>query len=231
MILNKLADLILPVGCSCCGEKQVTKDESYICPGCRNTLEIINSCGCLYCGRPIGRGVYCGRCGSYSSGITKFYISSIYGGKIRNLITDFKFNNKRYLYKVLGDIAAETIMIQALDKDIRILPVPLHPSRKRERGYNQSELIAQRAARLTGMSLERNALKRKTRTLPQSTLGKTERNRNIVGAFKANQKARGKKFLILDDVSTTGSTIRACASALKDAGAGDIFALAIAHGR
>jgi ComF family protein len=113
-----------------------------------------------------------------------------------------------------------------------IVPVPLYPSRFRQRGFNQAELLAKNVALFSGRPLAANAIKRIRPTLAQAGLSKTERFKNTRGAFKVTDAAGvcGKDVLIIDDVLTTGSTISECARALRKAGAKSISALVLAKG-
>jgi len=111
-----------------------------------------------------------------------------------------------------------------------VAPVPLHATRQRERGYNQSERLATVVARVIGSPLERAAMARQRATAQQAQLDRNARQANVAGAFFA-QAARvsGRRVLVIDDVYTTGATLRACADALYRAGAADVAALTLAR--
>jgi len=110
-----------------------------------------------------------------------------------------------------------------------LVPVPVHHTRKRERGYNQAEVIAQALATRSGIALHARALKRLRKTGTQTKLGKAQRGKNIFGAFMAVEDLSGKKVLLVDDVFTTGATVNACAQALKAAGAAEVRVLTAAR--
>ena len=111
-----------------------------------------------------------------------------------------------------------------------IVPVPLHPSRVRERGYNQSELLARELSRLTGIPSEPDLLRRTRDTAPQVTMeGYEQRRRNIAGAFECVSDPSGRSVLLVDDVATTGSTMSACAAPLKAKGATTVWGLSLAR--
>jgi len=112
-----------------------------------------------------------------------------------------------------------------------IVPVPLHPRRRRERGFNQAQVIAAELARLKGIESVDDALVKVKNVPPQTSLPARDRRRNIRGAFrvKKNEKIKGRTILLLDDVYTTGSTLRECSLALKKSGAKDVRALTIAQ--
>lgn len=112
-----------------------------------------------------------------------------------------------------------------------IVPVPIHPARRRERGYNQAEAIASGLAQVCHRPLYSRALRRRVATPSQTRLNAVERRRNVVGVFTAGDQAlcvRSKTILLVDDVLTTGSTLNSCAEALLELGARRVFAVAIA---
>jgi ComF family protein len=112
-----------------------------------------------------------------------------------------------------------------------VVPVPLHPRRRRQRGYNQAELLASALARRAGLVVHADALARRKETLPQTGLSAAGRRRNVAGAFWVRRRARihGKTVVLVDDVYTTGATSRACAAALQQAGARAVRLLTVAR--
>jgi ComF family protein len=112
-----------------------------------------------------------------------------------------------------------------------LVPVPLHRKRLRERGYNQSRLLAQELAKLTGLPLADDCLIRKRHTPPQArTTTVDERQSNVADAFSClNRRLEDRQVLLIDDVSTSGSTLDACARALKEAGASSVWGLVLAR--
>ena len=155
-----------------------------------------------------------------------------YEGKIRNLILDYKFKDKVYLYKIFSEIVTKNKKICGILKkyDI-IIPVPIHAKRKKQRGYNQSELIAKEIAKIEQkLQYENSILQKIKHTVPQSSLSKEQRKQNVQNVYKlVNQvKIRNKKIILFDDIYTTGSTATACAKLLKENGAKEIIVLTIA---
>jgi ComF family protein len=113
-----------------------------------------------------------------------------------------------------------------------IVPVPLHPDREAERGYNQAGLLARALAEQVGLPIREDGLMRVRATSPQVTLNAKERQSNVAGAFRVGKgHIAGKRVLLIDDVCTTGATIEACAQALKAEGAQSAWGLTVARGR
>lgn len=157
-----------------------------------------------------------------------------YTAYLKNSLKRFKFSNKPSYYRAFGKILAlkikNTIDFNQIDM---IIPVPLHKSRQRQRGYNQAELIGKYVSMLLGIPLEVNNLIKISESKSQSVLSRNERLTNVEGLFRVSSidKMRNKRILIIDDIITTGSTVNECSKALKQAGAVSVIAVAIATTR
>jgi ComF family protein len=150
-------------------------------------------------------------------------------GVVREAIHNLKYRNYRALAPELGGLLALYVQENRIPATV-IAPVPLHGLRIRERGYNQSELVARELGKLTGLSVETAYLKRTKNSSPQvSVANREERRRNAQGAFEALGDLRGQKVLLIDDVCTTGSTLAACSAALKVRGALEVWGLTVAR--
>jgi ComF family protein len=150
---------------------------------------------------------------------------------IRPAIHFLKYRNHKAVASILATILAETYQRGQLMLEV-IIPVPLHAARHRQRGYNQSELLARALGTLLGLSVDTKTLQRTRHTHSQMTLGVHERHQNVVDAFAcSNSSLSGRKVLLIDDVCTTGSTLDACASALKKSGAVAVWGLTLAKAR
>ncbi|MBC7186259.1 MAG: ComF family protein [Calditrichaeota bacterium] len=145
-----------------------------------------------------------------------------YSPEVQEVIHLFKYRGYQCLAHPLGLALGGAIHAAgALAAADLLVPVPLHPARKRERGYNQSELLARTASKICGIPVEAGVLRRTRYTTPQAKLGAAERARNVAGAFavRVPETVRGKVVMLVDDVFTTGATANECAAVLLKAGA------------
>lgn len=196
------------------------------CAGCRellplNTIRLI--CGnCLKIIKQQGPSF------ENLAGNCKVICSARYESVCKNVIVEFKFHASRTIAKSLAQIMTDDLVKYSgtFTPDL-IVPVPLHPKRKQERGFNQSELISKWISKILKIPCENSFLKRTRNTPSQRALGKGERVKNVTGAFKS-RNAAGKNILLVDDVLTTGATMFECAKTLKKAGAKKVFAVAFA---
>jgi ComF family protein len=154
-----------------------------------------------------------------------------YGGAIAEALRRFKFDGRPDLSRaLLAGLSAELPRIRTRGIDV-VVPVPLHPSRLVERGYNQAALLAGPLSRLVGAPFRPRALGRRISTRRQTELGRAPRAANVAGAFVVLDPAsiQGRQVLLVDDVETTGATLAACSAALRDAGAGSTQSVVIAR--
>ncbi len=151
---------------------------------------------------------------------------------MREAVHALKFGGKTALANPLGDLMAEAgpavLPVEVVDC---LVPVPLHPTREAERGFNQSMLLARRVSRRWGIPVRPRALRRQRFTRPQTDLDADERRRNVRGAFALSRRAAvdGRHVLLIDDVFTTGATVSECARVLLDAGAATVGVLTVAR--
>jgi len=152
-----------------------------------------------------------------------------YSGALREAIHAFKYKGLRALGGTLGEMLSDCWDADPLPVDV-IVPVPLHAVRLRERGYNQSVLLARQLARHSGLAIEEGGLVRVAATVPQVGLTTAQRAENVRDAFRSPGSAlQGCRVLLVDDVLTTGATLRACAQTALAGGASAVWGLALAH--
>lgn len=151
-------------------------------------------------------------------------------GVARQAIHDLKYRGIRNRAELLGDALAEAIERRPLDLDL-LAPVPLAPGRRRQRGFNQSELIAQVVGERIGTPVDGSCLRRVRETPAQVRLAADERRRNMHGAFTCPEGSliAGLRIAVVDDVMTTGATLEACAEVLRSAGAARVYGLVAAR--
>ena len=150
-------------------------------------------------------------------------------GPLKEMVYGLKYRGVRAAVPVMGRLLAGYLGSHPLPADV-LVPVPLHHRRERDRGYNQSELLAREVAKLSGLPDDRGLLRRTQNSRPQvSTATISERRGNVEGVFECVAEVGGGRVLLIDDVATTGATVSACAGALKDAGASYVAALVLAR--
>ncbi|MBI2852167.1 MAG: ComF family protein [Chloroflexi bacterium] len=218
-------DFLFPRRCVGCG-----RTGDFICQTCQESLPWLKGPVCPKCGRPQPGGILCSTCVSWQAAIDGIRSPLRFEGVIREAVHQLKYRNIRALAAplaaLLGDyLVAENIPAEAL------VPVPIHRKRLRERGYNQASLLAKELAKLTGLPVIDDCLVRQKYASPQArTLNVVERQRNVAGAFECvNRRLDGKQVLLIDDVSTSGATLDAAASAMKNAGAKSVWGLVLAR--
>ncbi|OEU71321.1 MAG: hypothetical protein BA863_08150 [Desulfovibrio sp. S3730MH75] len=207
---------------------------SLICEECSDEIIEKASNSCTLCGVNIStlenKEQLCADCLKDSPPHKRFYYYGPYDGLLRRLILDWKFRSSFGYGSVLSQLATHTA--QEISEDSRpdiIIPVPLHPSRLRERGFNQSVVLGSSVAKALGTKFSDHALVRVRKTTPQTELSKNERAENMEKAFIADSSIiADKKILLIDDVYTTGATSRECTRVLYKAGAQQVEVLVLA---
>jgi len=224
--LNSIAlDLLFPKRCVGCG-----REGEFICDWCRHSIERILPPICPRCGRPQPGGVLCPSCITWPAAIDGIRSPFCFNGVIREAVHQLKYRNLRALSGLLAEYLRDFLVDYPLAVDI-IVPVPLHHKRLKERGYNQSVLLARELGKLNGLPVVENSLVRRRYALPQARTGSViERRKNVAGIFFCEDSTiNNKQVLLIDDVSTSGATMDACAQALKAAGATSVWGLALAR--
>lgn len=225
-LTHAVLDLVFPIRCVGCQSQG-----KLFCASCTQDLPVLHPPFCLRCAQP-GQEGYCPGCSpAYPQapvidGIRAPYIME---GVIRKAIHEFKYRSVFAVAPELGKLLATYVESNPIPADV-IVPVPLHPRRLRSRGYNQAGLLAQQLGKLSGIPVEEGMLVRTKDTPPQArSINQQRRHSNVSDSFRCVEKASGKAILLVDDVVTTGSTMSACAVALKHCGAGSVWGLSLAR--
>ncbi|MGC8797161.1 MAG: double zinc ribbon domain-containing protein [candidate division WOR-3 bacterium] len=226
--LRAFADFVFPPVCFGCNAEI---ESGLLCPSCQLLLFSSELDVCVRCGRPcLPNEKVCGRC-NLEFNLSRVRAVGVYQPPFTGLIHALKYHEKTALVPVLGNALALLVRQDSeLNRADGICAVPLHPARTRERGYNQSYLLAREVSAITGIRLY-DPLVRKKNT-PSQTEMKDEQARleNVRDAFgiKPGVRFNGERLILVDDVMTTGSTISAAAAPLRTAGVGDVMGLVLA---
>lgn len=221
--LSALLDLLYPPHCVACG-----RVGAWLCAQCITQAPALGPYVCSHCGKfmPIeGLCIDCQEGGSLLAGIRSV---APHLAPYQEAIHALKYEGVRVLAKPLGKVMADYWRREHRPAIQVVVPVPLHESRLRQRGYNQASLLAKAFCQHTGLDIETSSLKRERNTRSQVGLSASERWANVSGAFRcATQALSGKDVLLIDDVLTTGATLEACAAALLQGGVQRVWALTL----
>lgn len=218
-------DLLFPKWCVGCG-----KEGDLICYSCSYLLPRIVPPLCPRCGKPQLSGILCPGCIGWEAEIDGIRSPFRFDGVMRQAIHQLKYKNLRALAVPLAKLMQDYFSTNPVTGDV-LVPVPLHQKRLKERGYNQSNLLAQELSKLINLPAVDDCLVRQRYDSPQArTSTLDERRSNVANAFTcSDHRLRDKQVLLIDDVSTSGATLDACAMALKKAGATSVWGLVLAR--
>jgi Predicted amidophosphoribosyltransferases len=232
--IEALADLLYPPHCVNCGVRQAP--DVWLCGRCSKDLPRIRGPRCEVCCRPFDGmldAFVCPNCQGHALHLDFAIAPMRCAGVVRELIHRFKYGREFHLRRVLGEWLCEALDDRRIAdmEAFALVPVPLHPARRRERQFNQSEALAEWASRRRKVPLA-TPLKRIRHTVTQTQFDRKSRMRNLRGAFALRHNARVKdqSFLLVDDVLTTGSTLDECARVLLEGGARSVRAIIVARG-
>ncbi len=229
-MLNKCVNSVqirLPQACALCGARTLGMA---LCPGCLADLPWLPPAHCPQCARPTPDstpcGSLCGPCLHHPPAFSHTRASFLYGPPLDGLIQQFKYGKDLHLARFFATHLAPLVTNRTIDL---IVPMPLHPARLRERGFNQAVEIARPLARELGMPILLDAAKRVRNTPAQAGLAHDARLKNIQGAFSCDARVAGKRIALLDDVMTTGASLNELARAVWAAGAIEVEAWVVAR--
>lgn len=223
---DKIADAIAPVDFTCmvCGREIF--DGLGFCDECKKSVVFNNGKTCKRCGVGIdGEEDYCGNCAFDKMYFDRAYAAFSYEGAVQDAILKMKFGGLGRYAKIFAKYLAFVATKNNLEFDAVCFP-PMSAKSKRQRGYNQSQLMARYFCEIMDCNeLYSDALEKVKETERQEKLGKAARKENLIGAYKVKADVKGKRVLVIDDVKTTGSTLNECAKVLKRAGAVSVVGL------
>lgn len=222
-LTSSALELLFPLQCLGC-----QREGNLLCAQCRNGLDRLNPPWCNVCARPSPRSLctFCRRTPLAIDGIRAPYLMQ---GPVQEAIYGLKYRSIRAIAPELAELLAQYMTRRPITGDL-LVPVPLHSRRLRSRGYNQSALLARELGKLTGLAVDEELVYRIKDAPPQVHAASQEQRRsNVADSFRCTADVTDMKLILLDDVATTGSTLSACATALKDAGAVSVWGLTVAR--
>ena len=222
-----LLDLVFPPRCVGC-----RRPGTWLCPECKGGIERITGPLCPCCGRPVAQSDRpCSMCRRRADRIDGIRSAAYFEGVLREAIHRFKYRGGQALAQPLGQLMVEHWSDYNIPAEV-LIPVPLHPTRLAERGYNQAALLARELGANIGLPVEASSLTRIRATALQVNLDVAARRENVRGAFRClDDRMAGRRVVLIDDVCTTGATLSACALALREAGVGSVWAYTLARAR
>jgi ComF family protein len=238
---NTVIDLLFPPRCVACHRLG-----AWLCPPCQDKIEVIHPPVCRRCGVPLeesgSRAAVqrrnapdtCDRCREGPHELAGLVAYAFHTDPLRQAIHELKYEDLRSLAAPLGRLMAQGWSILApRDHDIDVIvPVPLHPTRQRQRGYNQAALLARELGALLQRPVVEDVLIRTRATAPQVGLNVQQRRDNVHDAFQCvNTSLDGKRVLLIDDVCTTGATLAAASAALRKGSVLSVWAYTLARAR
>ena len=237
-IASAALDLLFPLSCLGCH-----REGAFICPDCVLILKRLERPYCQRCAQP-GRGPICRRCLDEPLAIDSIRAHYLFEGTVREAVHRLKYRRQRSAAAPLAQLMAGPFLVNEAPVDAApvglapvdlapvdlITPVPLHPARLRQRGYNQSFLLARETGRILGIPVQDGLLSRVKNSPPQvEARSREQRKDNVADSFECRGPIQDRSVLLIDDVATTGSTLAECAAVLKSNGAKAVHALVLAR--
>ncbi|MBM3804632.1 MAG: ComF family protein [Acidimicrobiia bacterium] len=235
---NSLSAVLLPTTCKLCQGPVEDVRLSVVCQPCWDRVSQVEEPFCGVCGYAFPSKAISqegARCGACRHGLYRFDVARAWApfrDSVKGIVHELKYGRHRSLARPLALRLAGVYQAHwPLLRADWVIPVPLHPARKRERGFNQSHEIARHFSRTAGIPLAEHWLLRTRPTQVQAGLTRRERRQNVAGAFRTSNGAgiSGRTLLVIDDVFTTGATLNECARILKENGAAKVAVLTVAR--
>ena len=233
--LNAGLGWLYPEICQLCGAARATPAEGYVCAGCRAKVRFIEPPFCQRCGRPFEGDIItpfeCSNCREMEWHFHSARSTVVARDPVLEVIHRYKYQRALWFEPFLADLLIRSAGPAIAGAQL-IVPVPLYPTKEREREFNQAVRLARRLSSATGLPVNKGLLRRVLPTRTQTQLTREERLANVRNAFamRNGQQLNGERVILLDDVFTTGATTSACARVLKTAGAGEVWVWTVARG-
>jgi len=236
--VDDLAELAFPRSCISCAALTEDSRFEHLCARCASQLSFVQEPACVTCGHPYFGAVEenrrCPHCEGLDPAFKFGKTALLCRGPARTLVHELKYHRGVFLSRDIEAIFRECPAILEFVRGAVLVPVPLHPRKKRQRGYNQSGLIADALARaVDGRARVENCLVREVDTASQTAFDRRTRVANLKNAFALSRDTiitSGHHYILVDDVFTTGSTLNGCARVLRHAGALNLDVVTFGHG-
>jgi len=236
-IADTLVGFIYPNACQLCGAQRATSTDGFVCAHCWEKVRFIKPPFCQRCGLPFHGSLTgqfeCSNCRDLKLHFRSARSAVKLDGAVLEVVRRYKYKRALWFEPFLADLLIrEALPNLRQEKWDYIVPVPLHPAKKREREFNQAERLATFLSAAAGIPMDTTLLKRVAWTQTQTKLTRDKRAENMRNAFtmRKNRKLNGERILLFVDVFATGATANACAEVLLDAGAGEIGVWTVARG-
>ena len=235
--LNAALGLFYPEACQLCATARATPAEGFVCADCRDQVRFVEPPFCDRCGLPYPGAITttfeCSNCRDAEFHFRSARSAVVARDQILDVIHRYKYSRALWFELFLAELlvrqAAPELAKESWDL---IVPVPLHPTKEREREFNQAERLAHRLSAATRIPVNNRLVKRVLPTRTQTRLNRAERIANVRHAFamRPGQRLDGQRLVLVDDVLTTGATTSACAGVLMRAGASEVCVWTVARG-
>ena len=229
--------LIYPQVCQLCEVQRATRQSGFVCSKCWGKVRFIKPPFCDRCGLPydgdISSPFECSNCRDLELQFCSARSAVAAKGVVLDVIHRYKYQQALWFETFLADLFLRAALPELRGGNWNlIVPVPLHPTKQREREFNQAERLAGHLAQALALPLNRNLVRRVRPTQTQTLLSKKQRAENVHRAFaaRAGVKLNGERVILVDDVLTTGATTSACARVLRAVGAGEVCVWTVARG-
>ncbi|MBN2017219.1 MAG: ComF family protein [Candidatus Cloacimonetes bacterium] len=228
-VITSVANLLFPPMCFSCNER--LENSTILCNNCIDQLIDLEGIRCTFCHKEISHGFICDECKTIYP-FDEVVCAYMYNSPIQSMIHHFKYNEFKKIGTYLGKRLADKLSHYDFTRNTDyIIPVPLHRTKERFRGFNQAEIIAKAISKSIKIPILSDVIRRKKFTQTQTKLDHTEREKNVADAFilKDSEILKKKSILLVDDVLTTGSTMKSIALLLKENLAAHVYVCTLAR--